>query len=248
METLSANEDKAASGPLASPKPEEKPDNPFPAIILNIILPAIIWSKFSNNDYLGPTRGFLVALACPLSYGIFELARRRKFNPLSILGFVSVLLTGGIGLLKLDNHWYAIKEAAIPGTIGLVVLGSLRTKFPLVRKMIYNEKIIQIDRVDAALKEHNNERAFERLLIHASCLLSCSFFLSAVLNFTLARIIVIGTPGTVEYNAQLGRMTALAYPVIVLPSMIVMLLAMWFLFRGIKRLTGLDLESVLKGK
>ena len=83
-------------------------------------------------------------------------------------------------------------------------------------------------------------------MVQASFLLSFSFFLSATLNFILARIIVVAAPGTVEYNAQLGRMTALAYPVIVVPSMVVMLLALWFLFRGIKRLIGLDLESVFK--
>ena len=230
----------------AEVKPQDKDENPFVSIIINIIIPAIIWSKFTTEQYFGPTKGFLIALAFPLAYGIYELLRRRKFNPMSMLGLVSILLTGGIGLLKLDNQWYAIKEAAIPGIIGCVVVGSLRTKFPLVRKMIYNEKIIHVDRVDAALKDHNNEKAFERLLVHSSLLLSCSFFLSAVLNFTLARIIVVGVAGTVEYNAQLGRMTALAYPVIVVPCMIVMLLSVWFLFRGIKRLTGLDLEAVFK--
>ncbi len=35
------------------------------------------------------------------------------------LGLISVLLTGGIGLLELDPQWLAIKEAAIPGIIGI---------------------------------------------------------------------------------------------------------------------------------
>ncbi len=41
-----------------------------------------------------------------------------------ILGIVSVLLTGGIGVLELDTQWLAVKEALIPGIIGVVVLGS----------------------------------------------------------------------------------------------------------------------------
>jgi hypothetical protein len=36
-----------------------------------------------------------------------------------MLGFVSVLLTGGIGLLQLDPKWIAVKEAAVPAVIGL---------------------------------------------------------------------------------------------------------------------------------
>ena len=39
-------------------------------------------------------------------------------------------------------------------------------------------------------------------------------------------------------------MTALSYPVIVLPSMAVMFIAMWYLFRSIKRLTHMDLEDI----
>ena len=39
-------------------------------------------------------------------------------------------------------------------------------------------------------------------------------------------------------------MTALSYPVIVLPCMAVTLFALWRLLAGIKRLTGLNLEAV----
>jgi hypothetical protein len=50
-----------------------------------------------------------------------------------VLGLVSILLTGGIGLLQLDTRWLAVKEAAIPGLIGLAVLMSTRTRYPLVK-------------------------------------------------------------------------------------------------------------------
>jgi hypothetical protein len=38
-------------------------------------------------------------------------------------------------------------------------------------------------------------------------------------------------------------MTALSYPVIAIPSMIVMMIAIWFVFSSIKRLTGQSLET-----
>ena len=38
-------------------------------------------------------------------------------------------------------------------------------------------------------------------------------------------------------------MTALSYPVIAIPSMIVLMTAIWFVFSSIKRLTGHSLES-----
>ena len=77
--------------------------------------------------------------------------------------------------------------------------------------------------VDAALDRYGNRARFDRTLNVASWLLASSFFLSAVLNFVLAKLIVKSPAGSVAFNEELGRMTALSYPVIALPSMIVMM-------------------------
>jgi hypothetical protein len=177
---------------------------------------------------------------------VVDFARRREWNIISILGFVSVLLTGGIGLLQLDPKWIAVKEAAVPAVIGIAVLVSLRTRFPIVRTFLYNDKIIRVDAVDEALQRRGNRRAFEQTLVNASWMLAASFFVSAVLNFVLAKLIVKSPPGTTAFNEELGRMTALSYPVIVVPSMIIMITALWYLFSRIRRLTDMDLEQILK--
>ena len=75
-----------------------------------------------------------------------------------------------------------------------------------------------------------------------------SFFLSATLNYILAITIVTSMPGTVEYNEQLGKMTALSFPVIALPATLVMMGAILYLFTGITSLTGLSLEEVIRHK
>ena len=80
----------------------------------------------------------------------------------------------------------------------------------------------------------------------ASLMVAGSFFLSSALNYLLAILIVTAMPGTVEYNEQLGKMTALSFPVIALPATLVMVGAMIYLFTGITRLTGLDLEHIVK--
>jgi hypothetical protein len=82
--------------------------------------------------------------------------------------------------------------------------------------------------------------------VNASWMLAGSFFVSSVLNFVLAKLIVKSQPGTTAFNEELGRMTALSYPVIVVPSMIIMIAALWYLFNRIQRLTELDLEQILK--
>ena len=60
--------------------------------------------------------------------------RRRKWNFLSILGALSALLTGGVGLIpRVTVTHFAIKEAALPGILGILTVLTLKTKKPLIR-------------------------------------------------------------------------------------------------------------------
>jgi hypothetical protein len=237
-----------------SEKPNARPDsesavpreNMLLSLGVNIAIPALILMKLSGENALGPVGGLVAALAFPLTYGVVDFIRRREWNFISVLGFISVMLTGGIGLMELDPKWIAVKEAAVPAVIGIAVVLSLRTRFPIVRTFLYNDKIIRVAEVDEALARRGNSEAFERTLVNASWMLAGSFFVSSVLNFVLAKLIVTSPPGTTAFNEELGRMTALSYPVIVVPSMAIMIATLWYLFSRIRRLTDLDLEQILK--
>lgn len=229
----------------AQPQPQ-KAENLLVNLLFNIIIPTVILTKFSGDDYLGTTNSILVALAFPIVYGIRDMATRGKVNLFSVLGVFSIVLTGGISLLGLDPRYLAIKEAAVPATFGLATLVSLKTPYPLVKTFIYNDTLLDIPAIDQRLAENGNRQPFERRLTMASLLVAASFFLSSLLNYLLAILIVTAQPGTVEYNEQLGKMTALSFPVIALPATLVMMAAMLYLFSGITRLTGLDIEHVIK--
>jgi hypothetical protein len=156
------------------------------------------------------------------------------------------LVTGGFGLAKLDGMWFAVKEASVPAVIGLMVLLSTKSKRPLIREFIYNDQVIDVAKVDAALEARGEQLSFARLLARAGLWVTTSFFVSAGLNFALARWILTAPAGSVEFNEQLGRMQWLSWPVIVLPSMVMMMMTLWWLLNGIKRLTGLELEQVFQ--
>lgn len=227
--------------------PNPKRESLLANLLLNIVIPTIILTKFSGEDHLGIKLGIVVALAFPLVYGARDFIVSRKLNVFSALGFISILLTGGISLLELDPQYIAIKEAAIPGLIGLATLISLKTRYPLVKTFLYNDKVLKVDKVAAALREYQNETAFEKTLRNASYLIAGSFFLSSALNFILAKIILVSAPGTVAFNEELGKMTALSFPVIAVPAMVIMMFALFYLFRRIRQLTHLGLEDVING-
>lgn len=217
----------------------------FANILLNIVIPVLILSKLSGDQHLGPTWALVVALAFPLGYGAREFFITRKLNVFSALGFISVLLTGGISLLKLDPAYIAIKEAAIPGLIGLATLVSVKTRFPLVKTFLYNDKVLKIHKVSTALQQYGNEARFEKVLRNTSYFVACSFFLSSILNYLLAKFFLVSPPGTEAFNAELGKMTAWSYPIIAVPAMLVMIASMFYLFRQIRLLTHLKLEEVI---
>ena len=214
-------------------------------LVICVILPTVILKYLSGADSLGPVYALIFGLSFPLLFGVHQFIEQKKFGFIPALGFISILLTSGIGLLQLDPKYIAIKEASIPLIIGIGTIFSLRTPYPLVKTFIYNEKILQIDKVDAALKAHNNQGAFDYALKIATYILASSFLLSAILNFALAKFIVKSPSGTAAFNDELGTMNLYSYPVITIPCVIVMVYAMMYLFKQIKRLTGLDFEEII---
>ena len=225
----------------------EKPDKPRPLVdlVISIVIPSVILMKFSGPDDLGPTKALIVALAFPVCYGLYELFFNGKRNIMALLGVISVLLTGGIGLLKIDAQWLAVKEAAIPLCIGLGVLIANKLGYPLVRKLLFNPTIMNVEKIDEELAKRNNKPVFENRLDRANTLLAGTFLFSAVMNYFLAKLIVRSESGTTAFNEELGRMTLLSYPVIAIPSMIMMLAIFWFIWRTVNRLTGLSLEEIM---
>jgi hypothetical protein len=214
-------------------------------LLFNIIIPTLILTKLSGEDYLGTKLAIVVALAFPIAYGVRDFTRTGKMNFFSALGVISICLTGGMSLLELDPKYIAIKEAAIPGCFGLATLISLKTRYPLVKTFLYNDKILQVDKVAEALKHHGTEAAFDKALVNASYLIALSFLVSSILNYVLAKVLLVSPPGTEAFNAELGKMTALSFPVIAVPATLVMMGALFYLFKQIQKLTHLTLEDIL---
>jgi len=244
--------DASASAASASPKRE----NLLVNLVCNIAVPSLILAKLSAPERLGPALALIAALLFPLGYGLWDFAQRRTANFVSIIGLASVLLTGGLGLLQVDGFWFAVKEAAVPALIAACVWASQHSRRPLVRQFVYNEQVIDVARIDAALDapqgngtSQSGARAqFERLLRRTGQWLVGSFLLSAALNFVLARWLLKSPGGSPEFNAELAKMNLLSWPVITLPSLAIMIVALWRLMRGITQLTGLPLDAILRSQ
>ncbi len=214
------------------------------SLLFTIIIPVVILTWFSGEDRLGPDLGLAVALAFPLVFAGLELVRTRKISAAPVLGVVGVLLTGGFRLFEIPPKWFAIKEAAVPAALALTILVSAWIGRPLAR--VFLDQVLDRDRVHSVLAERGNIEEYEKRTSKATYLLASAFILSAVLNFALARIVVTSDPGTDAFNNELGRMTALSYPVILLPVMLVLMGTILYVLSTVTKLTGLQPEEAMR--
>ena len=214
--------------------PPAKRENLWVNLVLNVVLPSLLLSKGGKWLHLSPAPVLLIALSFPVIYGIYDFITRKKVNLFSIIGFVSVLITGTIGLVKdIPTKWIAIKEAAVPLLFALAILASTRSKKPLVRSLLYSPELFDVDLIEASLDEKGSRRDFDKVINACTGWLVGSFLLSAVLNYALARWIVHSPSGTEAFNEEIGRLTALSWPVIAIPSTAVMMVALMLLVKGI---------------
>ncbi len=226
--------------------PAAKPENLFLNLICNVAVPTAIMTWASGERALGPKWGLLVALLFPLGYGIHDYLRRRRLNFISALGFASVLISGGFGLLKLDGFWFAVKDGALPALIGVAVLVSLRSKEPLVHEILYSPQVIDVERVDRALSERNAHGGFAKLMRKSSYLIAAAMLVSAVLNFAFARWIIVSPPNTEAFNRELARMHWVSLLGISVPVVAMMMYALWQLLKELETLSGLTLDEILR--
>lgn len=248
--------------------PKTKQENPLANIMWNVLIPVAALSFLSKGDkfpleqadgeklwHIGPLWGMLVAVLLPVAYGVHHLLKTKKPNFFSILGIVSILLTGGIALMSYQDNgqvdvkaplWFALKEAAIPFVFGLTILLSHWTKTPLVRVFLYNPDFFNIPVIEKKVEERSERAAYDKLIFSGTLSLAGSFFISMVMNYFLAMYFLKGATGSQEvFNEGVAKLTGWGFAVIGVPMIIILMATLWRLLTGLKKLTGLESDDLL---
>lgn len=225
---------------------KQKKENPIISILLNIVIPVLILTKLNERWEWQPVSLLLIALAFPFFYGLFDFFKRSKFNWISAIGVFSVLYTGIIGLLQLPPQWIAIKEAFVPGIIGIVVVISILKEKPLINKLLMSDELFNTELIREKISNENSIGDYSLFMKKMTWYLAGTFLFSAVLNYVLAKIIVVSPAGSPEFNNEIGRLTALSFPVIALPSTIILMFILFAVVKKIKNITGLGFEDIVK--
>ena len=231
-----------------------KKENPLLNVGFNIILPVLVLTKAEKFITFEDSAVFILilALAFPFLYGLKDFIKSKKINWLSVIGLLSILLTGGLALLKLEGIYFAIKEAGIPLLLALVFIASVFLKKPLAHVIIFKSSLFNTKLIQEHLENNNKEQEFKKLLKNATLLLSLSFILSAVLNFIIALYVfkdidpqLSESAKELIINKQVADMTWMGYVFIALPLTVVTGFLVWWILNQLKLLTGLTLEELI---
>lgn len=224
----------------------QKQPHPLLDLALTVILPSIALEKLSAPERLGPLWALVVALLLPLGFGVWCYLNKRGLNFFSVLGLVAVIVTGGLGLLKLDATWFAVKEALFPVFLGIAFPLSHHWGKPLVNEMLLNPQVINMPALHQALDTPAKHHEFAAVLKRASWGMLGTFLFSAAANFALALYLLSGkVPGSQEYAKAIGRLNWSGFLVIGIPLMGVFLALLMWLLRAISRITGLEHDDFM---
>ena len=96
---------------------KKQQENPLANIMWNVLIPIVALSFLGKDGeklwHIGPVFGMLVAVSLPVIYGVHHLIKTKKPNFFSILGVVSILLTGGIAIMAYQDNGTVDEQAPL---------------------------------------------------------------------------------------------------------------------------------------
>jgi len=213
-------------------------------LVVNVAAPTAVLLFLAGDAYLGPVWSLVVALAFPLGHSLVTMVTAHRVSPIAILVFISVLLTGGIGLLELEVRWFAWKEAAFPFALGVAAVASVKTRWPALPTLL--APLLDQDKVAQLLEERGQLQAHAAALGRATWQVGAVLVLTSVGTYAFARFMVTSATGTEAFNAELGRYTGLSLPVLGIPSTVLMVWVLRNVLIGIEEHTGVEIQELLK--
>ena len=246
----------------------KKKDNPILSLSCNILIPVIIlkngnvWInkiliQFDRDEWVYKllisvdisSIVFFIALICPVIYFFYDFLNRKNINLISILGFINILLTGGIGIFGarfgLSKNWFILKEGMLPILIGLMLFIMSKYRQSSFKNILLNKVLFDNDKISISIKE-DMRYEFEYIVRKAGYHLIAGFFISSIIQFGLAFLIVVSNPGESSFNKEVSTMTWVSYVAVLLPTMLIVGKGYLGLISGIEKITGLKKEEFLK--
>ncbi len=215
-------------------------------LIVGFIIPTIILMMLSDTSRLGPLAAMGLALLLPVALEIYSLFTGRKTSLISIFAIVGILLIGVISLFGLSEEWLGVRRAGIYIIGALIVIAVLVFKRNWIDKGL--GKVIDMPAVRQAAKKNKTEVQVSKLISKVGYLFVALLVVTAIWSYVLTLIVINAPSGSSEFNAEYAQLRLIGIPLLSIPLIIGMAILLVYLATGFEKLTGIDIEALLKKK
>jgi hypothetical protein len=101
-----------------------------PEILANFVAPYGVYQTLSGQ--FGDTNALIASAVPPLLWSLYELAKTRRLDAISVVVVSAILLTVGATFLGGSARLIQIREALVTGTVGVMFLATLAMKRPMI--------------------------------------------------------------------------------------------------------------------
>jgi len=228
------------------PKPTRPPISLSIQLIIGFIIPTIVLMTLSDESRLGPLVSMVLALLPPVLLEVYSFFTGRKASLLSFIAIIGVLLIGAISLFGLSEEWLGVRRAGFYVIAALIIAGVLLFKRSWIDKGL--GRVIDMPTVRKAAKKQQTEALLSKHISKVGYLLAGFLILIAIWSYVLTLIVIDAPTGSSEFNAQYAQLRIWGIPFVSGPLLIGMVALLVYLATGFEKLTGIDLETLLKKK
>jgi hypothetical protein len=208
----------------------------IPNLLLGKTFPGM---NFGFKDITGSSvTAYVVAALVPVAYILFDLARTRKFNPVTLLAGSSAMIGGVLAFLQVSGAAFALKDSYSSIFLALVMGGSLLIGRPFFQLFFATILMPADDAQRGQLTRVFARPLVRRALVLATLVILLEAITMGSLNFWRNLVTVTDAFGTDTFNEQVATVNVWMRPPSLLTSIASFAFAFFLVQRGVTRAFG----------
>jgi hypothetical protein len=214
-------------------------------LLFTLVIPNLLLGKtfpgmnFGFKDITGSSvTAYVVAALVPVSYILFDLARTRKFNPITVLAGSSAMIGGVLAFLQVSGTAFALKDSYSSIFLAVVMGGSLLIGRPFFKLFFATILMPTNDAQRDLLTRVFTHRLVKRALILATLVIFFEAIAMGSLNFWRNLVTVTDHFGTDVFNEQVATVNAWMRPPSIITSLVSFAVAFFLVQQGVTKAFG----------
>jgi hypothetical protein len=208
----------------------------IPNLLLGKTFPGM---NFGFKDITGSSiTAYVVAALVPVSYILFDLARTRKFNPVTLLAGSSAMIGGVLAFLQVSGAAFALKDSYSSIFLAVVMGGSLLIGRPFFKLFFATILMPANDSQRNVLTQVFTHPLVRRALILATLLIFLEAITMGSLNFWRNLVTVTDKFGTDVFNEQVATVNAWMRPPSIITALVSFATAFYLVQQSVTQAFG----------